>query len=118
MADTLPLTGFLDNMVTIIASIALLGKLRKSRDLFHTSTEIVTVGGFAIVGVGKQKPLSNMFVVQLLGVAAFTSVNLETHPRFQSFSSECCSKSNTTRSIGPTALSKCFETGLRLRGVH
>lgn len=48
------MTGLLDMLVTIIASVALLGKLRGVQDLFHTSTEIVTVGGFAIIGVGRQ----------------------------------------------------------------
>lgn len=57
-------------LVTIIASVALLGKLRKARDLFHTSTEIVTVGGFSIVGMGKQLLYEY--------VAAFTFVDLRT----------------------------------------
>ena len=54
MADNLRKAFALDMLATIVASWCLYGKLRTVRDLFHTSGEILTIGGCSIVGLGEE----------------------------------------------------------------
>lgn len=43
----------LNTIVTLVAAAALYGKIKEARDLFDTCSEIVTVGGFSIIGLSE-----------------------------------------------------------------
>lgn len=49
----MPYVMNLDMLLTVVASAILYSKLNKTKDLFNTSDEIVTVGWFSILAVGE-----------------------------------------------------------------
>lgn len=66
----MPYVMNVDMLLTVVASAYLYRKLNKTKDLFNTSGEIVTVGMFSILAVGELVALraSRYFAKSLLRV--------------------------------------------------